>query len=95
MALITLFDFIGTLGFLGACVIAVRNYTLTKHANAYWLVFAVASFIGMVWAGSVTLEWLNVAPAVLDDVQQSIAAASITGFAIAALLTTTSFIRPE
>lgn len=92
--IIALFDGIGALGMLGAYFYALKNYRISRETSDYWLVFSIAAFLGFLWAAMVTLEWANFYPVLLDDVQQSVMAASATAFAISAILTISSLVKP-
>lgn len=89
--LVAIFDILGTVGFLIAFFFALANYKKTKNLSSYWLVFSIATFIGFVWAGSVSLEWLGFYTEIIDEAQQALIASVVTAFAV---VTATSIIQP-
>lgn len=93
--IIATFDLIGALAFLAAGFYAVSNFKKTRFISSYWLVFAIAAFLGSLWALMVALEWYGITSVALDGAEESMVAATITTFAIAALLTQSEIARPE
>jgi len=92
---IATFDLIGALAFLVAGFYGINNFKKTKFISSYWLVFAIAVFLGSIWALMVALEWYGIMATALDSAQQSMVAVAITAFAIAALLAQSEIARPE
>ena len=92
--IVAIFDTIGAMSLLIAFFISLQNYKKTREISSYWLVLSAAIFLGFFWASSVALEWLGLYPEIIDEMQQAIIASSATAFAIAALITAASFVKP-
>ncbi len=64
---------IGTVMLFGAGVYAVKNYRITHEISQYWLVYAIAMFVGGLQTLIYTFEFLYGIDPVLDSVRAGLA----------------------
>lgn len=81
-AVIPVFDAIGTIGFLFAVGIGIRNYQRRTIERPFWLAFTLTAAMGSLWLALVTLEWLGVSSQLLDLFSTSLQAVIIGMFAV-------------
>lgn len=68
--LIALLDFIGFSGFAYATYKNFRIAKTTAYFRGPWTVLTVATAFLAIWAFFVMLEWLDIWPGLLDELQQ-------------------------
>ena len=78
------FDFVALLGFLAAAGLGTRNYVDAELEKGFWGAFSFASVVGACWTGSVLLEWLGVAPSLMDPMSFALMSATTGVFAVTA-----------
>lgn len=87
--LIPLADAIGAAGFLVASYLGFRNMRGAHVAGSFWLAFTLTAVLGSLWLTLVAVEWLAVAPTLLDALSASIQAVVIGVFAVGTIGTRT------
>ncbi|WP_380676267.1 sensor histidine kinase [Salinigranum sp. GCM10025319] len=76
------FDLVGTIGFLVAFGIGLRNYRETDVERPVWLAFTFTAGLGVAWMALTTVEWLGVSSALMDLFNTALQAVVIGLFAV-------------
>jgi hypothetical protein len=58
--LLTLFSFIGFLGFVVGLTYSLRNNQLTKYASSLWFMFCAGMIFACLWALAASISYLDV-----------------------------------
>ncbi|MFC7130826.1 methyl-accepting chemotaxis protein [Haloferax chudinovii] len=82
MIIDALFDAIGALGFIGAAVLAWLNYRDTEAEASFWLTYAFASVLAILWMVSLTMEKLGIYTEIFNLVTSPLMTATVAVFAI-------------
>lgn len=78
--IIPLFDVVGTIGFLVAAVIGVRNYRETDIERTFWGIFTLVAAGGFLWVGLVSIEWFGIEGETMDALSTSLQAVVVGVF---------------
>ena len=82
--LTALLDIVGLVGFLTATGFALLNYRDADAESGFWVNFAFASLLGVLWTGTVAAEHLGLGGAVLDVASVSLLTATTAVYAVGA-----------
>ncbi|MFC4549026.1 MULTISPECIES: methyl-accepting chemotaxis protein [Halorussus] len=78
------FDVVAVVAYVVAIAYGLRNYRLGGVEASFWTNFAFASFLGLLWVSTVSLEWLGIEGELLDVIGVSLLAVTTGVFAVAA-----------
>ncbi|MBI2005611.1 MAG: hypothetical protein HYS80_02510 [Candidatus Aenigmarchaeota archaeon] len=92
--LITSLNFIGFLGFVIAFVYSVKNFRKTQHISSTWLMMAVATMALALFAFLNFLEWSDILPEIMDEIQDSILPIAVVIIATSVLVSHYEFLKP-
>jgi len=81
-AAIAAFDAVGTIGFLYAAGIGIQNYRNEEVERLFWLAFAFTAGGGGVWMALLTIEWIGISSALMDQFTTALQAVVIGLFAV-------------
>ncbi len=87
-------DLLGTIAFILAFYFAHHSYRDTRKTAGYWLIFSIGVMLAFFWGVTVTFEWINVYPAIMDDFQQPLFAGTAIVLSLVARLTYDGLISP-
>jgi signal transduction histidine kinase len=80
--IIAAFDLVGTIGFLVAFAIGLRNYRETDVERPVWLAFSFTAGLGAAWMALTTVEWFGINSALMDLFNTALQAVVIGLFAV-------------
>jgi high-affinity Fe2+/Pb2+ permease len=87
-------DFIGFLGFFMAFIFSYKNFQKTRNISPIWLMFAVSMVFLSLFAFLNSLEWLDIYPQVIDQIQNSLLPVSVVSLFMFVLVTHEGFMKP-
>lgn len=92
--LVALFEFVGFVGFAVAFVYSYKNFRMTRHISVTWLLLSVSMVFLALFTFFNFLEWMDIYPQVMDEIQNSIFPIAIVSIFTAVLVAHDEFLKP-